>query len=414
MLPYCLLLMFICTLYIMSIVKRIPKPMHKALPVLFLLFSAFPSLFATPTDTLRVTATVCDSIAWFGEMYSHDTVAQHWVTHEEGRDTVYILTLYVNQTVYTDIYGTACLSYDTMGQTYTTSGDYELERYQTANGCDSVVMLHLTIIQPPQAHAIIGDTLVCRGQHVTFFYPNDYSPEYYWYQWYFAPSSPMGTNVSSIVWNVGDDSPSSVAVGMQVIDVQHHCVVIDTLLEVRVCEESSPAGAQIVRKSNSNILICNAVEDPSGIVHYRWGRTDKQTYEEAACDCDFNYYQYETPINTDLYLYWVETYLIHGDVICRNRTYYAQPTFSGIDSHDSFDVIACLQGNRLLIQADNPSAERIEATLYDLTGKAIAQWDLGSETSVRRQLPFQYPGGVYLLSVQAGTNRHTTKIFSQR
>lgn len=387
--------------------------MHKIVPItLFIYFTTLASVFATPTDTLYVSTTVCDSIAWFGEMYSHDTIAEHLVTHEDEPDTLFILTLHVNQTIHTDLYRTACNSYEYMEQVYTVSGDYVVERHSAGNGCDSVVTLHLTIIQPPPAYAIVGDTLVCHNQNVTFFYPNDDTEyERYWYLWYFVPETPMGTNVSSIVWHVGEDAPSTVTVGMRVADVQYQCIIIDTTLVVHVCEESSPAGAQIVRKSNSNILVCNAVEDPSGIVHYRWGRTDKQTSEEMAYDWDLNYYQYETPINTELYRYWVETYLIHGDVVCRNRTFYSEMTFTGVDEHKSFDVMACLQGDRLLVQVDNPSADRLVASLYDVNGRTVAQWDLGSESAIRRQLPFGYPGGVYLFSVQSGSKRHTTKIF---
>ena len=389
--------------------------MNKPLPIVaFLLFATLFSVSANPTDTVRVSATICDSASWFGVPYYGDTVATHLVTHEEGRDTLYILTLYVNHSVHTDLYDTACNSYEWQGQTFTASGDYEVGRYPAAGGCDSVVTLHLTIISPPPVYAITGDTLVCHGQQVTFSYPIGDDFDQYWYLWYFVPEHPMGTNVPSIVWNVGDDAPGSVTVGMRIADRQHNCIIATTTLVVRVCAESSPERAQVKRKSNSDILVCSEVEHPDGVVHYRWGLTDKQTHEETSYDWDYQYYQYTPQIDTVRSRYWVETYLIHGDVICRNRTYYGETVEAEAGSDDSFDVMACLSGNRLLLQVNNPTAVPVEATLYDISGRAVAQWDLGSESAVRRQLPFNYPGGVYLLSVQSSGKRHTIKLYNQR
>ena len=391
--------------------------MNKSLPVaVFLLFATLFSVSANPTDTVRVSATVCDSVSWFGISFYSDTAVTHLVTHEEGRDTLYMLTLYVKHSVHTDTCVTACTSYEWQGLTFTVSGDYEVGRYPAANGCDSVVTLHLTIVPPPPVHAINGDTLVCHGQRVTFSYPID-DPDFdqYWYLWYFVPdTTPMGTNVSSIVWDVEDDSPSVVTVGMWVVSYQYECIVADTTLVVHVCGESSPERAQVKRKSNSDILVCSEVEDPDGIVHYRWGYTDKQTLEEEADNWDHNYYNYTSHIDTTRFCYWVETYLIHGGVICRNRTVYGETVDVEAGGDNPFDVMACLSGDRLLLQVDNPTELSAVATLCDITGRMVAHWDLGSEQSIRQQLPFNYPGGIYLLSVQAGGKRHTIKLYYQR
>ena len=383
---------------------------NRLLVTLSLLFATFFSVSANPTDTLYQSEIACDSIFLFGTEYYSDTVVMHLETHEEGRDTFYILTLHFNFSVHTNLYDTACISYEYQGQTYTLSGDYEVGRYPASNGCDSVVTLHLTIIPPLPMHAITGDTLVCHGQRATFSYPIGDDFDRYWYLWYFVPEQPMGTNQSSIVWNVGDESLSTVTVGMRIVDSEHHCIIADTTLVVHVCEESSPDRAQVLRKSNSNILVCSDIEDPAGIVHYRWGLTDKQTYEENADDAwDFNYYQYNT-IDTVSFQYWVETCLFHGDVVCRNRSYFGEETATGIDQHQSFHIIACMRDDKLLLQVDNPAAEQLTATLYDIAGRTVAQWILGSEPVIRRQFPFTYPGGAYLLSVQSGEKRHTTKI----
>lgn len=55
-------------------------------------------------------------------------------------------TLHVHPTYTTEVYLTACNSYDTIGVTYTESGIYEFQN-ESVFGCDSIVNLHLTVNQ---------------------------------------------------------------------------------------------------------------------------------------------------------------------------------------------------------------------------------------------------------------------------
>ena len=93
--------------------------------------------------------TICETEApyiWYGDSYSA-TGKYTYTEKYVGTDIdsiQHILNLTVNPTVYTEETITACDSYEWNGQTYTQSGDYV---YTTvaANGCDSIVTLHLTI-----------------------------------------------------------------------------------------------------------------------------------------------------------------------------------------------------------------------------------------------------------------------------
>ena len=94
--------------------------------------------------------TICETEApyiWYGESYF--TTGKY--THTEkyaGTDIdsiQHILNLTVNSTVYTEEHITACDSYTWNGQTYATTGAYTYTT-NAANGCDSIVTLHLTIL----------------------------------------------------------------------------------------------------------------------------------------------------------------------------------------------------------------------------------------------------------------------------
>lgn len=61
---------------------------------------------------------------------------------------------------------TACGRYDWNGYTYTEDGDY-VQTYPAANGCDSVVTLHLTVIPSPEVVVETAADTICVGDGVT-------------------------------------------------------------------------------------------------------------------------------------------------------------------------------------------------------------------------------------------------------
>ena len=278
----------------------------------------------------------------------------------------------------------------------------------------SRVMLTVMVNAIPEMYAIIGDTLVCRNQYLEFRYPVE-DTENYQYVWYsyFDPDSDSTFGYNIPLWEryIVDSVPQYVIVGMRVQDLQTNCLN-DTTLAIHVCEGYSPDRTKVVRKNNSNILICDNSDFPDNI-HYRWGFTNKISYDENAFDWDYSYYQFPS-LNTIQNRYWVETYVINGGVTCRNRTYYQDDIETGLDQLEQLDVMAYMRGNQLMIQVGNPSEQHTVAVLYDLSGRTIAQWDFGTASVIREQISFGYPNGIYLLTVQVGNRRHTTKILSQQ
>ena len=109
------------------------------------------------TDTLHLTVntntnsgetvTTCFSYDWHDVNYSQSGTFYHHYTTVEGCASVDTLYLTVNQPVVTYVNDTACESYfwPVNGETYTTSSVY-IASYEAANGCDSSILLNLTII----------------------------------------------------------------------------------------------------------------------------------------------------------------------------------------------------------------------------------------------------------------------------
>ena len=93
------------------------------------------------------TVTACDSYTWHDSTYTASTLNSQFSTlNSVGCDSVTTLHLTINYSTRDTIVESANNSYTWNGNTYTESGEYLFEG-QTEAGCDSVVVLQLTITQ---------------------------------------------------------------------------------------------------------------------------------------------------------------------------------------------------------------------------------------------------------------------------
>ena len=131
-------------------------------------------------DSTEFSALACESYDWNGETYTVSGDYEQTFTNANGCDSVVTLHLTVNSPDATEFSASACESYDWNGETYTVSGDYE-QTFTNANGCDSVVTLHLTVnhgthnAETETAHesyAWNGETYTESGTY-TFEYVNE-------------------------------------------------------------------------------------------------------------------------------------------------------------------------------------------------------------------------------------------------
>ena len=116
-------------------------------------------LFITQPMNITINATACDSYTWNGQTYTTSGNYSHTYTAANGCDSIVTLALTVNNSVATSFNETACGSYTWNGETYTTSGAYN-HTYTAANGCDSVVTLNLTV---NYSYDMIEEISACDG-----------------------------------------------------------------------------------------------------------------------------------------------------------------------------------------------------------------------------------------------------------
>ena len=115
-------------------------------------------------DTLQgdTTAVVCDSLVWYGVTYTSTIEASHTTATAEGCDSLVTLHLTVNHSTASDTSATVCDSLTWYGVTYTSTGTASRIGVNTA-GCDSTHTLHLKV-----NHSNTGDTTAVECDQFTW------------------------------------------------------------------------------------------------------------------------------------------------------------------------------------------------------------------------------------------------------
>ena len=117
----------------------------------------------------NVINTCGSSYTWHGHTYFVNGTYRDTI-HGLNADTIHTLNLTLHQPFTIETSQNACDSYTWEGQTYTASGTYS-KIYQSIYGCDSTMVLHLTIYNTPDAviqYDSVTHTLTCLTQNVTY------------------------------------------------------------------------------------------------------------------------------------------------------------------------------------------------------------------------------------------------------
>lgn len=120
----------------------------------------FPKTTVEPI-VVEYTETACDSYTWNGKTYTESGDYTVTLQTEQGRDSIEILHLTINQSATTEENIVTCDSYEWNGVVYTESGDYVFNT-TTISDCDSVVTLHLTIL--PEALVENEELVLCPSE----------------------------------------------------------------------------------------------------------------------------------------------------------------------------------------------------------------------------------------------------------
>ena len=117
--------------------------------------------------TSEETVVACDSYLWYGTTYTESGDYTYVTTTNQGCEHTALLHLTIHRSVAVEESATICHgeSYTWNGQAYAASGDYTIT-LQTVHGCDSVVVLHLTVL--PEVPVTDERATICHGETYTW------------------------------------------------------------------------------------------------------------------------------------------------------------------------------------------------------------------------------------------------------
>ena len=298
-------------------------------------------------------------------------------------------------------------------ETYAPNALFEQTEYrlQVASICDTLYTNGITIrINPlPEIQEISGASEVCYNQHE--IYSIDKLNEGFTYQWFIdnnhgeLTTDAINTTSVDILWKTPNQTD---VVKLLVINEITGCESTINY-NVAICNETAPDRTTIVRKPNSNILLCQEDRD----IHYQWGYTDKTTQTEHIID-DSNrrYVLLPSAFDNTNYDYWL-TLRYDATSKCYSRSYYAEENDTIItQTGDGVSVPSLIHG-RIPIIVQNEKEENVTVEIYTVCGQLYGRQSLGNASYVDTTLPFVLPSGVYTLRAQIGTYVKTIKLIAQ-
>lgn len=201
-------------------------------------------LTVLPLASSSLTASICEGESYGvgNSIYTESGDYTEILTNINGCDSIVNLSLTVLPTSETQLIEQICTGESILfnQNTYTETGIYT-SSFIAANGCDSVVILDLTVHDVPQPE-MIGATSFCAGASTTLTLTNDYAT----YQWSTGANSP----------SIEIDSAATYQV---TVTNANNCTGVATLLveetEIPVPEISSAANPSDCGLSDGQIIV---------------------------------------------------------------------------------------------------------------------------------------------------------------
>lgn len=261
-------------------------------------------------------------------------------------------------------------------------------KFISNNGCGFAYSSPIEVYVYPEipAHSINGEGSVCYAQYETYTLPeasDDYS-----YTW----STENGNGTITILSPNNDsveiywESPQTLdTIAVTVTDNETGCTSIN-YKPVQTLAETAPDRTVIVRKPNSNILVCEQ-ESPS--MYYQWGYTIKATGEDVVIEnSNRRYVLLPHDFDSIKYDYWV-VLAPNATSPCYSTSYYDPANDSLIVVPEATKLtVYNVARLKLNITVSNVGDKATQIGVYNMMGCAVYETTLPSSShGVTVELP---------------------------
>lgn len=230
-------------------------------------------------------------------------------------------------------------------------------------GVDTSNVVTIVALNLPDTTNVLGPTSVCRNQQELFYRLENKSNQYA-YEWIIDKGEIL-TNENNhavfITWNN--------EVGQDTIYVKQTNKITGCFnymkLPIQLEEQMAPSKTEIIRKSNTNILVC---KDTTSGINYQWGYVDRSTsvYYDLP-NTNLRYIQLPHSFDSTKFLYFVKTWFSS----CVTTTFMNGSNLSiGIsnDQNSLLKVYPNPSNGEFFVDFDNISEARIEC--YNVLGES--------------------------------------------
>ncbi len=272
-------------------------------------------------------------------------------------------------------------------------------------GSDTSNVVTIVSLKLPDTTNVLGPTSVCRNQQELFYRLENKSNQYT-YEWIINKGEIL-TNENNhavfITWNN--------EIGIDTIYVKQTNKITGCFnfmkLPIQLEEQMAPSKTEIIRKSNTNILVC---KDTTLGINYQWGYVDRGTSEyHDLPNSNLRYIQLPHSFDSTKFLYFVKTWFTS----CVTTTFMNGSNLSiGISSDESLVLKIYPNPSMGELYIDFPNIENATLQCYDLFGKLLdVQWDKTNNKVIFDQhiLP-----GMYLLKLTDNDRVYNAKVILKR
>ncbi len=284
-------------------------------------------------------------------------------------------------------------------------------RLQVASKCDTLTTnsIYIRVNPLPEVQEISGPDNVCYNQHE--IYSIEKLNPGFTYEWMIENGNGELTtealNVTStdVFWKNPNTNDSII---LRVTNNVTGCGR-DIKFGIVVCNEQAPERTTIVRKPNSNILVC----EENGELVYQWGYTEKSTLQEFPIeDSNRRYVLLPHTFDNVAYDYWLT--LRHSETSpCYSRSYYVADNDTLITPSAANVSVPSYVRERIPIVVQNPNESQINCALYTLSGDPVGRWELGSVPYLSTTLPISVHSGMYVMHVSMGDYVKSIKLIAE-
>ena len=182
-----------------------------------------------------------------------------------------------------------------------------------SNSCEVIVN------SLPNEIEIIGDQVLCANS-TDVNYTLDALHEDIYYNWNTDIGYFIGSSETSECNIHFEANATNGELNLLQTNLNTGCELLSSL-PIEIIDEYAPDKSLVIKKYNSNILICS---DSSAFMNYQWGYSSISTGNSYDYEGDtLQYIQLLNGIDTLSYRYWVDTYFDESS--CTTRSYYNPP-----------------------------------------------------------------------------------------